>query len=417
MVLFYCVFVPFSEASANALASFTKAPKSIALTADDTTEIIRTEDIDRWFSSHAKLEYLPSYRAEAESATICPQLFGFCDAFLSLRTRQSFHSATLFAPDENAISLFLNAFNTRFSLAPEDARFTVSEGKVSAFALGHNGRSIDTQAATALIANELKRNTGAVSLAISLPVLTIEPTVQSDDAQSLGIVELIGEGQTDFSGSSKSRIHNFNRALEQFQGVLIPPQKEFSFVSLLGEVDGEHGYLPELVIKNNKTEPEFGGGICQVSSTVFRAAIYSGLKITMRKNHAYPVHYYAPYGMDATIYIPSPDLRFVNNTPKHILIQSEIEGTKMFIRFYGTSDGRKTSVDGPHILERKPDGSMKTVFTQTVTDAQGNAFIKDDFRSNYASPSKYPHPGQAVVFTVKPADWSEKQWEVYRKSR
>jgi vancomycin resistance protein YoaR len=181
-------------------------------------------------------------------------------------------------------------------------------------------------------------------------------------------------------------------------------------------VDGEHGYLPELVIKQNRTEPEFGGGICQVSSTVFRAAIYSGLKITARRNHAYPVKYYAPYGMDATIYIPKPDLKFVNNTPGHILMQASIEGTELIFRFYGTSDRRKVEVDGPHILESNPDGSMKTVFTQKVTDTEGETIIDDAFRSNYASPSKYPHPGQEPVLTEKPKDWSERQWKEYRKA-
>ena len=162
-----------------------------------------------------------------------------------------------------------------------------------------------------------------------------------------------------------------------------------------------------LVIKNNVTTPEFGGGICQVSTTVFRAAIFSGLKITARKNHAYPVHYYNPQGFDATVYIPRPDLKFINNTPGYILIQAHIdlEKKELTFDFYGTDDGRKTEVDGPHIISRGANGAMKTIFTQKVFDKNGSLFINDSFKSNYASPNKYPHPGQKTTFTKKPKNF------------
>ena len=172
--------------------------------------------------------------------------------------------------------------------------------------------------------------------------------------------------------------------------------------------------MPELVIKNGATEPEFGGGICQVSTTTFRAAIYSGLKITARRNHAYPVSYYNPQGMDSTVYVPQPDLKFINNTPRYILIQTKIEGTILTFDFYGTDDGRKTTVDGPTITERQPDGSMKATFTQHVADASGKEFINDVFNSSYKSPYLYPHPG-GITLTVKPSNWSKDQWKAYQK--
>ena len=214
-----------------------------------------------------------------------------------------------------------------------------------------------------------------------------------------GIETLIGQGKSDFKGSTRSRIHNIKTALTRYDGLLIAPGEEFSFVENLGEVDGEHGYLPELVIKNDKTEPEFGGGICQVSTTAFRAAIYSGLEITARKNHAYPVSYYNPQGMDATIYVPKPDLKFINNTPGYILIQTEIEGTQLTFNFYGTNDGRKVEVDGPHILERNSDGSMKTAFTQKVLDENGKEIINETFSSFYDSPNKYRITSYNVCYT------------------
>jgi vancomycin resistance protein YoaR len=170
------------------------------------------------------------------------------------------------------------------------------------------------------------------------------------------------------------------------------------------------------VIKNNKTEPEFGGGICQVSTTVFRVAINSGLEITARRNHAYPVSYYNPQGMDATVYVPRPDLRFINDTPGYILIQTKIEGTKLTFQFYGTDDGRKIEIIGPKILEKNPDGSMKATFTQKINDKDGQLVREDVFNSSYDSPDKYPHPlGPNDVLTEKPKSWSDKEWKKYKK--
>jgi vancomycin resistance protein YoaR len=148
---------------------------------------------------------------------------------------------------------------------------------------------------------------------------------------------------------------------------------------------------------------------------MFRAALYSGLKITERRNHAYAVQYYKPIGMDATVYIPKPDLKFINNTPGYILIQGKIEGTKFIFQFYGTSDHRKTDIDGPHIIERLDNGGLRTILTQKVTDASGALMYQTDFKSKYAPASLFPHPGAEPVFTEKPNDWSEKQWVEYKK--
>jgi hypothetical protein len=97
-------------------------------------------------------------------------------------------------------------------------------------------------------------------------------------------------------------------------------------------------------------------------------------------------------------------------------VQSSIENdTELVFRFYGTKDGRAITIDGPHILQSNPDGSMKTVFSQLVTDATGASIINDSFWSNYKSPSLFPHPGEEPIYTTKPQGWSEKQWSEYKK--
>jgi len=206
----------------------------------------------------------------------------------------------------------------------------------------------------------------------------------------LGITALIGSGETNFAGSPASRIHNIRVGSNKFQGTLIAPGEEFSFNTLLGEVTAKEGYLPELVIKKGETVPEYGGGLCQVSTTFFRAAVRSGLEITQRYNHSYPVVYYGIPGFDATIYPPSPDLRFLNNTENHILIQYRIEGTKLAWDIYGTDDGRTVELDGPHVYDKKPDGSMKAWLTQKLFDEGGELAYEKTFYSNYKSPELYP---------------------------
>jgi vancomycin resistance protein YoaR len=408
-----------SRAEAASVPSGTadRTPKAVVLKAGETEGRVSAQELSGWFDARSRLVFRPFRRAEVEDIRSCPVPDGFCDFALSRRTRLSLSRETTFGINEAAVRQSLEDFAKTAEKDPVDAKFTIDGGKVTAFGSSQEGLRIDREKGMETIVRSLSDESRDAARTVELPVVTVQPAVRTSDAERLGIVELLGEGRTNFAGSPKNRVHNFKRAMEQFNGVIIPPRSEFSFVKLLGPVDGEHGYLPELVIKQNRTEPEFGGGVCQVSSTIFRAAVYSGLEITARRNHAYPVKYYLPYGMDATIYVPKPDLKFVNNTPGHILAQGSIEGSELIFRFYGTSDGRKVEVDGPHVTESHPDGAMKTVFTQKVTDAQGNVMIEDSFRSNYASPSKYPHPGEETVLDKKPSNWSEKQWSEYLKAR
>lgn len=187
--------------------------------------------------------------------------------------------------------------------------------------------------------------------AIAIPVTRILPHVSVPESlTALGVTDLVGMGYSDFAGSPTGRIHNINTGISQFNGVLIAKDAEFSFMDQLSPVDAANGFVPELVIKGDKTIPEYGGGMCQVSSTMFRAALYSGLSITARTNHSYAVSYYAKpfgYGLDATVYDPTPDFKFVNDTPASLLVQSYTEGSTAYYVFYGTSDGRKVTMTGP----------------------------------------------------------------------
>jgi len=370
----------------------------------------------KWLKIRPSLEINPNYDSEAENINYFPAdepelriYFRFCTL-----NRNRYHTkiSTKLSIDEPALQSYLENAKNETRVNPENAKLAFESGRVSAFAISKNGYEIDTAKSLEKIRETLK--TDIFSKNIELETNTLKPDISSSDIEEYGIHELIGEGSSNFRGSPKNRIHNIKVGASKFNGALIGPGEEFSFLDILGPVDKSTGYLPELVIKVDKTIPEYGGGMCQVSTTMFRAALNTGLKITDRTNHAYPVQYYAPQGTDATVYIPSPDLKFINDTPAHLLIQSRIEGTQLFFDFYGTSDQRETKLIGPTVTSRGAGGAMKTVLYQEVYDKDGNLVRKSEFKSNYDSPDKYPHPGEEKL-TEKPDDWSSKEWKAYKK--
>ncbi len=177
----------------------------------------------------------------------------------------------------------------------------------------------------------------------------------STEGRDLGLTDLLGVGYSRFTGSSKSRIFNISRGLGLLNNVLLAPDETLSFNSLLGPVTVRAGWKEELVIKEGgkKTVPEAGGGLCQVSTTTYRAIVESGLGVIERRAHSYLVSYYvgdddARAGIDATIYPGSQDLVFKNDTANYILVQTEVTSNEAFVRIYGTSDGRKVELDGPY---------------------------------------------------------------------
>jgi vancomycin resistance protein YoaR len=363
------------------------------------------------------LKFSPAYNSEAENINFYPTSRPIEKIYYQLLEREQdrYHIkiSTSLSLDEAKLKDSLNKIKEDTRVNPTDAKFSFSDGKAAAFALSSDGYEVNSDESFSAIVKSFSENPYAKD--ITLAITPLKPSVSSSSIDQYGIKELIGEGISNFRGSPTNRIHNVTVGANKFNGVLIKPGEEFSFIKTLGPVDKSTGYLPELVIKEDKTIPEYGGGMCQVSTTMFRAALNAGLKITARTNHAYPVQYYAPQGTDATVYIPNPDLKFLNDTENYILVQTRIEGTQLFFDFYGTSDGREAKLVGPFVTERGEGGAMKTILTQEVYDKDGNLVRKAEFKSKYDSPSKYPHPGEQKI-TEKPSDWSNKEWKAYKKA-
>ena len=274
----------------------------------------------------------------------------------------------------------------------QDARLIISQGRAQQFSPGQDGQLLDLY--------RLSRALQSDAVVLSLPVAVSEPTVPLAATNSLGIQELVASGESDFSGSPKNRLVNIDVGAAKFNGLIIKPGDEFSFNTYLGDVDAEHGFLPELVIKSNDVIPEFGGGLCQVSSTAFRAAMNAGLPITARRNHSFAVQYYAPQGTDATIYPGVQDLKFINNLNSNLLIWTRIEGHKLYFDFYGTKDARTVTFEGPYQYDKKPDGSMKATWTRHVTI--NDETTTQTFNSTYLPPALFEHDSEEQASTPNP---------------
>lgn len=301
----------------------------------------------------------------------------------------------------------LNGIKEKIEVPVQDARFQVVNGRVKEFATSRKGVVLDWDN----IIKTLEEKLADEDLNIVLATKEIEPKITNSNVNGLGITEIVGTGTSDFTGSPKNRVHNINVGADALNGLLIAPQEEFSLLNALGEIDGEHGYLQELVIKDNKTIPEFGGGLCQIGTTVFRGALSSGLPITQRRNHSYRVSYYEPAGTDATIYSPWPDFRFMNDTEKYILIQTRIEGTKLFFDFWGTKDGREVIMTEPVIYNIVKPPEKKVIKTTDLAPGQTKcterAHNGADARFDYTV--KYPNQSEAkeVTFYSHYVPWQE----------
>lgn len=235
---------------------------------------------------------------------------------------------------------------------------------------GLTGRATDTVTAALLTKKALETNTTTVRL----PVIETQPMIDVRDKElvELGIREVVTTGESVFARSPVNRRHNIAVGVSKFNGHLIPQGSIFSFVETLGPVNDRTGYKKELVIQGETTLPDYGGGLCQVSTTAYRGPWEYGLPITQRKNHSYAVSYYSPQGTDATIYPPNVDIKFLNDTPSALLIQSFVDDQdRAFFIYYGTRDDRTAEVFGPYISNRNVSPvSQKTVYTTSIPVGQ-----------------------------------------------
>ena len=298
---------------------------------------------------------------------------------------------------------------------PQNAVFEYSENEkeVTTFVPDRNGRALNQQETLTLVTEKILSIPAEESDEVSfeLPITTVEPATTLESTNGFGITERIGFGESYYDHSIPTRINNVGVTSKKINNILVAPGEEFSFNKALGEVSAATGFKPAYVISNGKTELGDGGGVCQVSSTLFRALLDSGLHISLRLPHSYRVGYYelnSDPGFDATVYSGNVDLRFINDTDHYVLIHTtnDPENLHLVMELYGTSDGRTTEISDyqkwgfspalpteyiedpslPAGTKKQVDwavSGLKTKFTHTVKDAEGNVMREKTYTSNY----------------------------------
>ena len=288
-----------------------------------------------------------------------------------------------------------------------DAQLRWSASGVAVTRDSEEGLKLDQPAAVRAITSQA----ASANREVTLSAAVVKPAVTSDPTTLSSIKQLVATGSSKFAGSSPERVNNIQVAAAKLDGQVIPAGATFSFLTALGPITKEAGYQEGLTIQGDATVPGIGGGVCQVSTTVFRAAFYGGLPIVERHQHTYRVGYYeqdgSPVGFDAAVYDPGVDLRFKNDTGYALLLQAQVDAktSTLTFRFYSTPAGREVKLTpqkaneikaGPRMpdavdptlpkgvrkqVEWSADGVDATI--RRLVTVGGQSLISDSFFSRY----------------------------------
>lgn len=196
------------------------------------------------------------------------------------------------------------------------------------------------------------------------------PIVVEEIKKEISVGEdLLGSAQVSFLGSTEGRGKNIELGISRINESIIMPGEEFSFSETMGEVRSEDGFSEEKIFLNGEVARGLGGGLCQVSTTLFRSVLDAGLPVTERHNHSYSVSYY-DVGLDATYSNPGPDLKFKNDTGNPIKIKGRVENQKAIFEIFGTHDGRVSSTTEPEITKIVDILPTKYVYKDKLEEGQ-----------------------------------------------
>ena len=271
--------------------------------------------------------------------------------------------------DEERVRAFVEQVAKQLNRPAYDATldFDASTNQVVVLQPSQTGQSLDVEASVAairaaILPDRAQPSTAGGSVAvgatqvITAPLTIVHPKVDSNRIAEMGIVEQVSEGTTYFKGSKPERIQNIVNAAGKFKGTVISPGEEFSFYKTVGDVSAANGFVDSLIIRGDRTETGVGGGVCQVSTTVFRAAFRGGFPIIERYPHSYVVSWYGEPGYDASIFTPSADFRFLNDTGHYLLVKPEVDTKQGRITFhiYGTKPDRVVEAEKSVITNKQP---------------------------------------------------------------
>ena len=254
--------------------------------------------------------------------------------------------------DKSAFRDLANELAAEVNESPKGEVVSTDGNKVLEFKITKEGKELDEEK----FKEDLKSAIFDDRKNVSLVLKNVD---DFSDKEKYGILSLIGEGTSHFAGSTAERIHNIILAAGNISGSLVPPGAVYSMNKSVGPIDYQHGFKSAFIIKGGRTVLGEGGGVCQTSTTLFRAILNSGLPIVSRYPHAYRVGYYEqdmPVGFDAAVFQPSWDFKFKNDTNAYVLIQahSNLSENSLTFKIYGTPDGRSVEISEPVVTDQSP---------------------------------------------------------------
>lgn len=312
---------------------------------------------------------------------------------------------------------YLSSIADSLNTSPQNARFIFNDDtrQLDLLPDGHAviGRVVNTESSTTAINQAIQNGSHNAELVFDI---TNPPVMDDAKGADLGITELVYAYTSYFRGSTSDRVQNIKTASSRFHGLLLAPGETLSMADVLGDITLDNGYAEAMIILGDQTIKGVGGGVCQVSTTLFRTVFYSGLEILERHSHAYRVGYYEQTasghnqdlaGLDATVFVPIVDFKFRNDTPYWLLMETYVSTSNYSLtwKFYSTKDGRTVDysstgltniVKAPDPVYREnpdlPQGTKKQVdwavdgatvtVTRTVTK-NGQVIHSDRFYTKY----------------------------------
>ena len=255
---------------------------------------------------------------------------------------------------EAPVIAFVRTIAQQVDRLPQDGQVRW-DGKALAFTKdGIDGLQVDQPAAVRAILEGAARD----GREVVLPVQVAPASISATRLSALGIKDLVGTGSSKFAGSPPERANNVKVAAMKLHHQFVAPGTTFSFLEALGPITKEEGYLEGLTIQGDATVPGIGGGVCQVSTTLFRAAFFAGMPIVERHQHVYRVSYYeqdgSPVGFDAAVYDPGVDFRFRNDTGAPLLLDVSIDSASatLVFRLFGETTGRDVKLAASRANEK-----------------------------------------------------------------
>ena len=268
-------------------------------------------------------------------------------------------------------------FTTGLGYPPEDASFRITRDDRVEIVPGRKGLQVDVEEAYQQLLDSL--GNGQAKPVIRLSLAQVSPRRTTEAITAMGVKGLLSAYTTYFDPTNVGRTYNIRVAAAALDGLLVPPGQEFSFNDVVGPRSSDAGYKNAKVIINAEFVEGIGGGVCQVSSTLYNAILLSNLEILDRTNHSLPVGY-VPLGRDATVVYGAIDLKFRNNTESYIYSRSFVQGGQLTFKIYGNTDYKVPVFIRTRITK---EIEPKTIYQKDSSLKKGEQVVKQEGARGY----------------------------------